>query len=107
MVGVSGVLKEIYRNGGSESLALLELPESLRGEFRKYVLHPSLMDGALQSVAGMGKSGEAEEGMYLPFSLGEVEIIKPLAERCWVWVKVFQIRQVEIREKKKILAVTE
>ena len=70
----------------SEALAELQLPTELRKNFGEYVLHPSLMDGALQAV--MGLMGDIGEGTYVPFSLGAVEIIGLLEERCYSYVRL-------------------
>jgi polyketide synthase PksN len=68
----------------SEVLAELQLPESLKGEFEKYVLHPSLMDGALQSTLSMVETPGSHK-IFVPFCMGEVEIVRPLISRCYVY----------------------
>ena len=73
-------------NNDRESLAELRLPAEVRGNFGEYVLHPSLMDGAMQTV--MGLMGDGSGGTYVPYSLGEVEIIRPLEEKCYSYVQV-------------------
>ena len=73
------------RYGGEEAFGELVLPDGLKGSFGDYVLHPSLMDGALQTV--MGLMGDSGEGTYVPFSLGAVEIIRPMEERCYSYVR--------------------
>ncbi|UCH94145.1 MAG: SDR family NAD(P)-dependent oxidoreductase [Candidatus Aminicenantes bacterium] len=70
---------------GSEALCLLELPQVCSPGFREFGLHPSIMEGALQAVMGLNGSprDQVEPGeVYLPYSLGEVEILKPLTQRC-------------------------
>ena len=48
-------------------------------------LHPSLVDGSLQ--AGMGANlGENAAEMFVPFSIGEVEILHPLQADCFSYV---------------------
>ncbi|UCH94146.1 MAG: SDR family NAD(P)-dependent oxidoreductase, partial [Candidatus Aminicenantes bacterium] len=81
------VLRQVYRDEeGSEILACLQLPQPCQAESRAFGLHPSLMDGALQALIGFeSAAGETSGGPYLPFSLGEVEIIKPLPENCWAY----------------------
>jgi acyl transferase domain-containing protein/NAD(P)-dependent dehydrogenase (short-subunit alcohol dehydrogenase family)/acyl carrier protein len=80
-------LGQVYRDEkGTEILAYLHLPQACQAESRAFGLHPALMDGALQSLIGFETAaGETSGGPYLPFSLGEVEILKPLAENCWVY----------------------
>ncbi|PKM52638.1 MAG: hypothetical protein CVV02_00440 [Firmicutes bacterium HGW-Firmicutes-7] len=74
-------ITDFYSNH-SEALSLLKLPEQLSKHFSEFILHPSLMDGALQTVAGIGKEDQAT---YLPFSIGEIEIIGNLVEECYVY----------------------
>ncbi len=63
-----------------EALSRIELPSELEERFSDYVLHPSLMDGALQTVMGLMVSTANDNTLYLPFSMGEVEIIKQIRE---------------------------
>ncbi len=63
-------VRELYTNG-QEAIALLDLPETAE----KYMLHPGLMDGALQTVAGLDMFSDISEGKsLLPFSVEEIEI---------------------------------
>ncbi len=77
-------LQEVYRGRG-EALGLLQLPIDRRKDLADMLLHPSLVDGALQAgVAAELATGEAR--MLVPFSIGEVEILGALGETCWTWV---------------------
>jgi acyl transferase domain-containing protein len=73
--------------GLPQVLARVGLPESVtKAGDDGYGLHPSLMDAALQAVAGM--SLEAESGETLvPFALDEVRIWSNTPQRGWVWVR--------------------
>ncbi len=71
--------------GANFVLAKLSLAQSLLEEFEQYILHPCLLDGALQAVIGMA-TGDGDGTSYLPFALGEVEIVRPLLENCYVHV---------------------
>ncbi|MBV9495105.1 MAG: SDR family NAD(P)-dependent oxidoreductase, partial [Acidobacteria bacterium] len=78
------VLQDVCKNE-TETLGALSLPAFRRSDLESMVLHPSLVDGSLQAgVAGQlgGKSGE----MLVPFSIGEVEILHPLAPTCFSYV---------------------
>ncbi len=78
------VLQQIYKNE-AEILGVLRLPECREGELLSLLLHPSLLDGSLQ--AGMGAQlGEAVEQMFVPFSIGEVELLHPLESDCFSYV---------------------
>jgi acyl transferase domain-containing protein len=74
------------RVGESCALARLELPESLRREWGQFILHPTLIDGALQTIAGL-LAGVDSAAPYLPFALDEVDIVRPLSQTCYVWTQ--------------------
>ncbi|MGA1790296.1 MAG: thioester reductase domain-containing protein [bacterium] len=76
-------IQKLWSNA-TEALSLLRLPSLSINGFKDFVLHPSMMDGALQTVIGlMNHSGTDNESLYIPFALGEVELIGPLPERCY------------------------
>ena len=81
-------IQELFSNG-KEALSRLELPSGCIEGFDDFVQHPSLMDGALQTVIGLVGDEEAESDIpYVPFSLGEVEIVRPLPEHCYAYATV-------------------
>jgi len=72
-----------------EGLTKLVLPESLHDEFSQYHLHPSLMDGAVQSIiAVMQNEGGYVQTPYLPFVVGKVEIFQPLTKVCFAYTAI-------------------
>ena len=78
------VLQDIYKNE-NEILGILKLPEFRRADLQNMVLQPSMVDGSLQ--AGMGAQlGAKTEEMYVPFSIGEVEILHPLQPNCFSYI---------------------
>ncbi|MEK8018544.1 MAG: beta-ketoacyl synthase N-terminal-like domain-containing protein, partial [Candidatus Parabeggiatoa sp.] len=78
-------IQTLYRNN-TETLSRLQLPTGLTGGFNDFVLHPSIMDGALQTVIGL--MGDATlDTLYLPFALGEVELLGPLTEISYAYVR--------------------
>ncbi|WP_256096836.1 beta-ketoacyl synthase N-terminal-like domain-containing protein [Pseudoalteromonas luteoviolacea] len=79
------VLQDVYKND-DEILGELQIPACRRDDFNRFILHPSLMDGSLQ--AGMAASLGAQSGtMYVPYSIGEVEVYHPLTERCFSYIQ--------------------
>ncbi|HXH38620.1 MAG TPA: SDR family NAD(P)-dependent oxidoreductase [Thermoanaerobaculia bacterium] len=64
----------------TESLAILELPEHLKGEAGQFWLHPALMDGSLHTAIGLMKANGMVVPLSLPYSVGEVQIIHPLRD---------------------------
>ncbi|MGD6960812.1 SDR family NAD(P)-dependent oxidoreductase [Fictibacillus phosphorivorans] len=84
-------IKEIYGNS-IEALALLELPEEIDHSFDQYVLHPALMDAALLSIAGI-KTESGSNKLYIPFSIDEVKVLKPMRRRCYAHVTLAQSKK--------------
>ncbi len=77
---------EELRTNGAEALARLRLPESVKDGFDQFVLHPSLMDGALQAISAFSLThGPAETTLNLPFSLTELELLSPLTPECYAY----------------------
>lgn len=80
--------------GDNEALAALTLPDQMSLEH--LVLHPSLLTGALG--AEMSIHSERSRDLYLPFTLKELEILKPLTRRCFVHARQIPSRTDEIRK---------
>lgn len=76
------------RASATEVLAILKLPDVCEADWQAYTLHPSLLDGALQSFIGLTHEKQFASGKrYLPFSIGEVEILRtPLTRNCYAYV---------------------
>ncbi len=72
--------------GDSFVLSKLNLAEELKNDFEQYILHPCIIDAALQTVIGMAAEGEPDTP-YLPFALDGVEILRPLSETCYAYVE--------------------
>jgi polyketide synthase PksN len=77
-------VQEIWVNG-SIALSRLAISDQLKHDFESYVLHPSLIDGALQTVAGLVGAWEPATP-YLPFALDEVQLLQPLPQLCYAHV---------------------
>jgi polyketide synthase PksN len=61
-------------------LADVVLPESVTGTHADYVLHPSIMDAALQAPLGLmvgSAAGSVSTKPALPFALGQLLILRP------------------------------
>ena len=78
-------IKEFFVNE-SFALSKLSIGQHLKDDFDQYILHPSVIDGALQTVIGLVKGG-GNGTAYLPFAIDEVEIIRPLLHECYVHVE--------------------
>ena len=81
-------IRSLHGNG-SEALSHLTLPDTLKIGFDAFVLHPSLLDGALQTVMGVLNHSEPDRttAAYLPFVLDELTRHKPLNDTCYVYVR--------------------
>lgn len=77
-------------SGKDECIAYIELPDCVYNTFDTYVLHPSIMDGILQAAAGIHSPEWENSALYLPFSISEVKIIKPLERKCIAYVTKLQ-----------------
>ena len=79
------VIDEVAIGDGC-ALARLTLDPSSAKDFEQYVLHPCLIDGALQTVVALLA---ADEGgvPHLPFAIDEIEIFGSLTPRCHVLVE--------------------
>ena len=77
-------LKELF-SSDTEALSTLELPHALEKDANRFMLHPSLMDGALQTVLG-GPWGLTSSSLHIPYTIGEVEILGSVTQSCYVYV---------------------
>ncbi|WP_429843908.1 SDR family NAD(P)-dependent oxidoreductase [Brevibacillus sp. FIR094] len=81
--------------GPGQVLAKLILPLSVTGSKDQFVLHPSLMDSALQASVELTLSSRrvmsadrmAKRKPVMPFALEEIEIISPCTSEMWAYVR--------------------
>jgi acyl transferase domain-containing protein len=74
-------IQEIYIDD-SIALSRLKIADHLQLDFDQYILHPSIIDGALQTAAGL-VGGLQSAVPHVPFALDEVEIIHPVSQICY------------------------
>jgi len=69
-------------------LAQLELPETVVASGDDLILHPSVMDSALQAAIGLRLAGEqgGGSGAVVPFALGSVRILRRVPAQSWAYV---------------------
>ncbi|HTD53810.1 MAG TPA: SDR family NAD(P)-dependent oxidoreductase, partial [Silvibacterium sp.] len=78
------------RSTDAEVLARLELPAEVREGSDCFVLHPSLLDSALQAALGLAYVETPAEGpkqLSLPFALDEIEIHGPCMPEMWAHLR--------------------
>ncbi len=74
--------------GSGQVLAKLSLPASVADTQDQFMLHPSLMDAALQASIGF-VIGSAALMPPLPFALQEFDILDGCASVRWAWLRSF------------------
>src|ERR1043166_1790410 len=80
---VGGVWSIREADGQVSALGELRLPRELASTLGEYVLHPSLLDGALQTGVGLepglkDESGSERPAAQLPFALERLEVFAAL-----------------------------
>ncbi|HEX8619469.1 MAG TPA: SDR family NAD(P)-dependent oxidoreductase, partial [Thermoanaerobaculia bacterium] len=69
--------------GTDQLLAHIRLPKSVQSTSRDYVLHPSVIDSALQASAMLF----GDNALRLPFALDSLRMFAPCTEEMSVWVR--------------------
>jgi acyl transferase domain-containing protein/ubiquinone/menaquinone biosynthesis C-methylase UbiE len=94
--GHQGIKKVVVGSGGGHVLAKLSLPASVTDTADQFILHPSLMDSALQAsialMMGPGDTamlagGKAPLKPTLPFALQELEIHGKCTTSMWALIR--------------------
>ncbi|MEW6735690.1 MAG: SDR family NAD(P)-dependent oxidoreductase, partial [Acidobacteriota bacterium] len=94
---------EVVYVGKQQVLAKITLPATVMDTAGQYVLHPALLDSALQ--ASIGLAMEANEGveslnLSLPFALDELTIFERCNSSMWVWIQPIEGSVAEDRVEK-------
>jgi acyl transferase domain-containing protein len=84
-------IQEIYVHP-SFALSKLQLADHLKADFGQFILHPSIIDGALQTVAPLA-GGLGSETPHLPFALDELDILHPLHQVCYAYAEMANSRE--------------
>jgi acyl transferase domain-containing protein len=79
-------VQEIYLNQ-SFALSKLKIADHLKNDFGQFILHPSMIDGAFQTAAGL-VGGLLSATPQLPFSLDELDIVHPVRQTCYAYVEL-------------------
>ncbi|MES2939421.1 MAG: SDR family NAD(P)-dependent oxidoreductase [Pseudomonadota bacterium] len=89
--GIEALHAGLDAAGRPQAIAQLRLPPSVAADHDRYVLHPSLMDSALQATSGLALAvGEAARGdgkPSLPFALEAVRIFGRVPADPWAVVR--------------------
>ncbi|MEM7585855.1 MAG: amino acid adenylation domain-containing protein, partial [Acidobacteriota bacterium] len=77
------VLQELWHSE-EEALSRLVAPSDLPVDSRDLVLHPSMMEGLVQTTLGLWQ----ERGVgYLPLAIGEIHILRPIPQQAWAYAR--------------------
>ncbi|MED0939953.1 amino acid adenylation domain-containing protein [Bacillus mobilis] len=90
------VIQDINFNS-KESLATVKVPDFLSKDVEDYTLHPSILDGALQTVI-MLLGERKNRDLILPFAIKEVTFYNPLVEECYIYAVLKSDLQDKIRK---------
>jgi polyketide synthase PksN len=80
------VFEALYFNA-DEALAKLRTPDRNDVDASAYVLHPSLLDGAVRTVLGIDGFAGSARGVQVPVSLRSIEILQPVNGDCFAYAK--------------------
>src|SRR5947209_2917038 len=74
--------------GGDQALACLRLPSAIAQTSGEYLLHPSIMDSALQAATGLVDGWtEISAQPLLPFALESLRIFAPCTPDMFAWAR--------------------
>jgi acyl transferase domain-containing protein/NADPH:quinone reductase-like Zn-dependent oxidoreductase/acyl carrier protein/SAM-dependent methyltransferase len=76
---------ETVKVAKGHALARLRLPADAHGD---YVLHPSIMDGAVQATIGFLSAEDNDGRMLVPFAIDCVEVLHPCKTAMWAVLRV-------------------
>ncbi|WP_254514232.1 SDR family NAD(P)-dependent oxidoreductase [Aquimarina sp. EL_43] len=80
-------IKTIFQDN-EQLLAQLELNEITESNFNDYILHPGLMDSALQSAIGLfGGLDQIPDKPSLPFALESLKVFSGCTKEMFAWVR--------------------
>lgn len=85
-------IQELFYND-TEVLSVLCLPAKLKPNFSAYVLPPSLLDGSITSAITF--LNPDEKLVRVPYSLETLEILNPLEEKCYVYIKATDLNIID------------
>lgn len=86
----------------------LALPKHLRNDFEKFYLHPSLMDGSLETVIGLLMKGEPNSGdLSMPFAINEINIYGKLSVDCYSYAVESRQNSNELIKKYDVVILDE
>ena len=78
---------EIQTIEDREAISKLCLPNEVDNTMDKFLLHPSLLDGCLQTVISLaGEAYGSEQALSLPYAVEKITIFRPFTKKCYAHV---------------------
>jgi polyketide synthase PksN len=76
-----------FQHHRTEALATLELPAGIRETADEFILHPSVLNGALQSCTLLAQLEHPADAPATPFGLDELRVLRPIPPDAYAHVK--------------------
>ncbi len=76
---------EEFAMDGKEACAKIVLPRDLKKQFKQYVLHPALLDGAVQTAMIHYVQLDQHKNLILPFSFKKIKILNNLTTKMYAY----------------------
>lgn len=70
----------------TEVLAKLELPEKQAADLESFSLHPTLLDGALQSLIGLAGLDDETSELFMPAAMKEISFNGHFCQKCFAYL---------------------
>ena len=88
-------------------IGTLALPEGLSSSRGSYVLHPSMMDSAIQAGIGLRASAVQAGRLELPFALDSLEVSAPVPDAAYVIARCNRFRDADSAVEKLSFDITD
>ncbi|MBB5101168.1 SDR family NAD(P)-dependent oxidoreductase [Streptomyces spectabilis] len=85
------------RLGDGELLAALTVPDEVAATLDDYVLHPSVLDGALQAAFAPDAATAERDGLALPFALDGVDVHGATPRAAYAWIRAVPTASRQVR----------
>ncbi|MGC2741636.1 MAG: polyketide synthase, partial [Candidatus Angelobacter sp.] len=93
--GHGGAVRRIYR-GEKEALVELRLRDEAAADAGEYVLHPSVVEEALEAAAELNGKGVKEGKALVALSVESIRIVSPCRGEMYAWIRYGEPGQVDI-----------
>ncbi|TDR36317.1 acyl transferase domain-containing protein [Tahibacter aquaticus] len=85
-VDIAAVQQRSAQGGSGELLVKLDLAPGQQADATRYVLHPQLLDQALQAAGALLPAATAGTS-WLPATLDTLRVVNACAPRMWAWIR--------------------